>query len=78
MEARKHPRLSELIRAGMLVARGRAHTYAMGSPSLVSGSGVSEGGYWPAGAEGAMVTTTATVNGGASGSARVGLGFNWG
>jgi hypothetical protein len=27
MEARKHPRLSELIRAGMLVTRGRAHVW---------------------------------------------------
>jgi hypothetical protein len=76
MEARKHPRLSELIRAGTLITRGRAYAYAIGSPGLESGCSVrySEEGSWAS--EGA--TVTAAVNGSADGSARVGLGLNWG
>ena len=49
MEARKHPRLSELIRAGTLLTRGRADACAIGSPGLRSGCSVrdsEEGGSW--------------------------------
>ena len=73
MEARKHPRLSDLIQAGTLITRGRAHIDPMGSPGLESSCGVKEESGWDS--EGA--TATATANGGVGGNSRVGLGFNW-
>lgn len=71
MEARRHPRLSELIRAGTWMTRAR--TNAMGCPSLTSGGGQSEVGDRDAG------HSTVTNSGvSAGGRARVGLGLNWG
>jgi len=73
MEARKHPRLSELIRTGTCITRGRAYTYALGSPRLGSRGSVNledddgEGG-----------TRMETENGIVGGGRGAGLGLNWG